>query len=580
MERLGPPRQFEDKELRRSATLTIAAGDYQRTLAIGAELQRRSPTAPTTLFAIAAARWESGDEAGALAAAEPLWAPGASDAQLNAAVRFLLRINDVDQAEALLDVIRKPAARQILSVARRLRQEGHIARSLDAFEKALAADPDELDVKIDQGLALADLAVVEDRWAPPAVPQRLPLVRGRVLHLLERTAPHHLAGNTVRTHSIGRAQARAGLEVHAVTHPGFPWNVGVEDAAACDVLDDVHYHRLRDPGPKGTTALDERLCRHLHLASELVEDLRPAVLHPHSKFANALIALELGRRFGIPVVYEVRGFPEERLWSPRNSRARIDSGATPRRLEQACWQRADHITTLAEVMKRHIVASGVPPEKVTVVTNAIDPEELTPADRDPALAAELGLPDGVPVVGYISTFAPYDGIQYLIRAIARLRDRGRRVHGLLVGDGSVRGALEAEVDALELRDRVTFTGFVDHDDVARYYGLLDVFVVPRTNEPVSNLVTPLKPYEAMATERAVVMSKTTALSEMGIEGETARFFTPEDPDSLADVLEALSADPAQRREMASRGRAWVAEHRTWERNVALYEDIYERLGAL
>ena len=186
----------------------------------------------------------------------------------------------------------------------------------------------------------------------------------------------------------------------------------------------------------------------------------------------------------------------------------------------------------------------------------------------------------MPVVGYISTFAPYDGIQYLIRAVAHLRDRGRACTACLSATGP---------SGTRWRPRSTLSGCTTASPSRgssptttspRYYGLIDVFVVPRTNESVSNLVTPLKPYEAMATGRALVMAKTTALSEMATEGETARFFTPEDPESLADVLETLIEDPAQREALAHRGRAWVTEHRTWERNVELYEDIYRRLGAL
>jgi glycosyltransferase involved in cell wall biosynthesis/SAM-dependent methyltransferase len=580
VERLGPLSRLSDAQLLLHVERTIRVGTYALTEAAATELEGRRHGHPVARYARAVTRWESGDDEGAEAAAAPLWAAGATDEELHAGVRYLLRANDVVRAGELLGRLAEPDVKETVLVARRLRQEGSLLPSLTTIAMALAAAPQNAQARAAQLMTLGDTACVEDRWAPPAVPRPLPRVPGRVLHVLQRSAPHHLAGNTVRTHSIGRAQARKGLDVHVVTEAGFPWNTGVEDAELCDVLDDVRYHRLPDWDARSRPALDERLCRFLHLASELVEELRPAVLHPHSTYVNALVALELGRRFGIPVVYEVRGFPEERPLTPQHSRSRVDVGATPRRLEQRCWQRADHVTTLAEVMARHIAASGVAADKVTVVPNAIDPDELQPAAPDRELAAEIGLPQDVPVVGYISTFARYDGIEYLIRAVGRLRDRGRHVHCLLVGDGSEREALEAEVDALGLRDRVTFTGFVAHDQINRYYSLLDVFVVPRNNERVSNLVTPLKPYEAMATGRALVMSRTEALSEMAVEDETARFFVPEDPDSLADVLEPLFGDPADRAALGARARAWVTEHRTWERNVERYQAIYDRLGAM
>ena len=176
----------------------------------------------------------------------------------------------------------------------------------------------------------------------------------------------------------------------------------------------------------------------------------------------------------------------------------------------------------------------------------------------------------------------YEGIRYLIEATRLLRDRGRRVRLLLVGDGEERGALEERADELGLRAEraALFTGRVPHAEIEAYYSIIDLFVVPRTADRVSQLVTPLKPYEAMAMERCLVVSGVGALLEIVQEGETGRSFTPEDPAALADALEPFLDDPGERDRLGRNARTWVLEHRTWERNGALYREVYERLGAL
>ena len=241
---------------------------------------------------------------------------------------------------------------------------------------------------------------------------------------------------------------------------------------------------------------------------------------------------------------------------------------------------ADRIVTLAEIMKAHMVSRGIDGGKIRLVPNGIDPEALRPAPRDDALAAELGLEDAETVLGYVSTFHGYEGIQFVVRATAELIQRGRRARALLVGDGGERPALEALAEELGIADAVVFTGRVPHGDVLAYYALLDMFVVARRAEETSELVTPLKPFEAMAAGRTVIVADLPALREIVTDGKTGRTFRPEDPVHLADVAEELIDDPAERRRLAAAGRAWVASERTWAANAARYRELYAELGAL
>jgi len=276
-------------------------------------------------------------------------------------------------------------------------------------------------------------------------------------------------------------------------------------------------------------------------------------------------------------VYEVRGFPEERLVRRPGSRALLDHGVARRALELDCMLRADRIVTLADVMKRHMVARGVPAEKIHVIPNAVDPVALQPRTRDAALARRLGLAED-PVIGYVSTFHRYEGIPLIVDATAELRRRGHAVKALLVGDGNDREAIERRARHHGVADSVILTGRVPHGEVASYYGLMDLFVVPRRAEATSELVTPLKPFEAMGMQRTVVVSRVQALCEVVEDGRTGRTFAPEDPQALADVCEQLIADRAERHRLAANGREWVTSQRTWARNAQRYRALYEELG--
>ena len=458
---------------------------------------------------------------------------------------------------------------------------GRYKDALDGARSVQARRPRNREAERIAGLASSELTVLDPGWRPPvrALPRRPGPTKGRVLHLLTNSLPYRQAGYTLRAQSVARCQIGVGLDPHLATRAGFPRSDGIRRAPATEVIDGVTYHRLRPDLAPGVGS--ERIVTATAAAArDLIATLRPAVLHPASNHLNATAALALGETFGLPVVYEVRGFLEE-TWSSRAGGDVTDTEryVASREVETACMRAAAAVVTLSETMRADIVArGGIDPTKVVVVPNAVDLDRFVPGPRNEVLASQLGLTDG-PVIGYISSFTSYEGIRYLIEAAAELKRRGHRLHCLLVGDGEERGALEATASAAGVLDgTVIFTGRVPHDAILDYYRLIDVFVVPRTNDRVSQLVTPLKPYEAMATERALVVSAVGALLEIVTDGETGLSFRPEDPLALADTVEPLLDDPAERARLGRAARVWVGEHRTWEQNGRRYLELYRALG--
>jgi glycosyltransferase involved in cell wall biosynthesis len=548
----------------------------------------------------------------ALAAAERVAAePGTSTATRLGLTRGALAVDAIHEAGRILATLEPDQARTPGALALRADVAYRTGRYRDALDMARTARSAGIGSPALPAIELraaSELRVLEPGWRPALRGGRRTRqpVQGRILHLVTNSLPHRQAGYTVRTHSIVRAQREAGLEPAVATQAGFPANEGIRAAPRLDEIDGIAYHRL-DPDFdrwRGPDATVERTARE---ADRLVRRLRPALLHPASNYLNAQSAFALRDRYGLPVVYEVRGFLEE-TWASRQAGAaggtggadahegtagQVGLGATPdvedadryrgaRAAETAAMLDADAVVTLSETMRADIVGRGADPERVAVIPNAVDVDRFRPVPRDPALAARMGLDPagGTPVLGYVSSFTGYEGIRYLIDAAAILRDRGRRVQVLLVGDGEDRPVLEARAREHGLDDgTVIFTGRVPHGEVLAYYALIDVFVVPRTADRVSRLVTPLKPYEAMALERALLVSGVDALGEIVTPGETGLVFRPEDARDLADTVEPLLDDPGERARLGRQARDWVAANRTWHQNGQRYLELYRRLGA-
>jgi glycosyltransferase involved in cell wall biosynthesis len=366
-----------------------------------------------------------------------------------------------------------------------------------------------------------------------------------------------------------------------VTRAGFPVTQGTLDGRRLVTLDGIPYHRLL-PWRMPARA-DQAADLALHLAAELTGQLRPAVLHAASNYANARIALALGQRYRLPVVYEVRGFWEDTWLSRHPNAAELAHSELYRRnreLETKCMLAADLVVTLGEAMRDEIVARGVPAEKILIVPNAVSEEFLQPLPDATALREQLGIAQNEHVIGEVTSLVPHEGVGTLLEATRLLVDRGLAVRVLIVGDGPERAALQRQAVALGLGDAAIFTGRVPAAKVREFHALLDVFVVPRTPDRVCQLVTPLKPVEAMASGLCVVTSEVKALAEIIKPDVTGALTIPQDPVALADSLELLVCSPDIRRKLGDNAREWVARDRTWAHNAARYRDAYARLGAI
>lgn len=397
----------------------------------------------------------------------------------------------------------------------------------------------------------------------------------RILHVLDHSIPLH-SGYTFRTQSILREQRRLGWETFHLTSPKHLEPKGLEED-----VDGLHFFRTpmapssgaRLPG-LGEVALMRSLEQRL---LEVAQQLRPNVLHAHSPVLDAIPALRVGRRLGIPVVYEVRAFWED---------AAVDHGTTTegslryrltRRLETHALRNADHVFTICEGLRGDIVARGIPAQKVTVIPNAVDIDAFdVGGEPDQALKAQLGLA-GCDVVGFIGSFYAYEGLDLLLQSLPAILAQRPGVRVLLVGGGPQDAALKAQVRALGLADKVVFTGRVPHKEVQRYYDLVDVLAYPRHSMRLTELVTPLKPLEAMAQGRLLVASDVGGHKELIRHNETGMLFKAGSPEALAQAVLQMLDQRERWPQLRRAGREFVELERNWRVSVGHYRKVYEAL---
>jgi PEP-CTERM/exosortase A-associated glycosyltransferase len=396
----------------------------------------------------------------------------------------------------------------------------------------------------------------------------------RVMHILDHSAPTQ-TGYTFRTLAILREQKALGWETFHLTGPK---QEGVN--AAEEQVDGWRFYRT----PASRSILDriaglaeiKLMGGFARRIEEVARRVRPDVLHAHSPVLNAIPTLKVGHRLGIPVVYEVRAIWEDAAVNHGTAREGGPRYRLSRAAETWALRRADAVTTICDGLRRDIVARGIADEKVTVVPNAVDVEQFSAGIADASLKRRLGL-NGAPVMGFIGSFYAYEGLAVLLRALARLRAQGEQVRALLVGGGRQEEELKRLAAELGIADRVVFAGRVAHAEVQRYYDVIDVLVYPRLSMRLTELVTPLKPLEAMAQGRLLVASDVGGHRELIRPGETGTLFKAGDADALAATVAKLLREPGRWESLKRAARHYVETERTWKTSVARYQGVYAAL---
>lgn len=382
------------------------------------------------------------------------------------------------------------------------------------------------------------------------------------------------SGYTFRTRAILRAQLAKGWDVRGLT--------GRRHVAAGpqeELVDGLHFHRTPGEAASGNALLREwrDISAHADAIESLVRQWRPDIIHAHSPVLNAMAAQRVARRHGIPLIYEIRAFWEDAAVGNGTGTDGSPRYWLTRQLETHAVRAADAVAVICEGLRSDLVARGIDSAKITVSPNGVDLDQFgAPVPRDPALTAKLGL-EGADVVGFIGSFYDYEGLDDLIAAMPRLVRARPRAKLLLVGGGPMEQALRDQALASPFTDHIVFVGRVPHDQVEHYYAQVDVLAYPRKAMRLTDLVTPLKPLEAMAQGRLVAASSVGGHRELIEDGVTGTLFAPDDPAAIAQALAGMFADRGFWDERRIVAREFVERERNWSSNILRYEPVYQRL---
>lgn len=397
-----------------------------------------------------------------------------------------------------------------------------------------------------------------------------------ILHILDHSIPVQ-DGYSYRSLALLRGQHALGWKTSHLTSAKHGEGPGI-----VETVDGFEFHR---------TAPERGLLARLPLAGqfsfitgmqkrldELIPKLQPDVLHAHSPALNGVAAVKAGRKHGLPVVYEVRGFWED---------AAVDNGTVKegdlryratRAMETWVLKRADQVTCICEGLRADIAERGIPTAKMTVIPNGADPTNMsergTPA---PELLKKFGL-EGKTVLGFVGSFYAYEGLHLLVEAMAHLARQRDDIKVVLVGGGLEEARIDGLIAQRDLAGHVVRVGRVPQHEVERYYDLIDILVYPRSSMRITELVTPMKPLEAMVRKQIVLASDVGGHKELITHGENGYLFPADDAHALADaVLELIDRRQAWAA-VQQAARQYVLEERSWIRSVSRYPGVYDAIA--
>jgi len=461
-------------------------------------------------------------------------------------------------------------------------RQGNLTDTLRALESLQARGVKFDKSKRDFQVFVAGMARLKGGWAlPPRQPNAgLMSRRQHVLYCLHQSVPHATNGYSTRSHGVAVGLQQAGFKVRATTRPGFPWDAGAKGI-------NKGYHEAEVEGITYAACAGWNLNKtplDYYLAEAADHYLREAqtsgaeIIAAASNHITALPALMAARRLGLPFVYEVRGLWEVTQASTQPEWAGSERYQLMRELEQQAALEADLVITLTEELADELASWGVPRERIEVVPNAVNAERFQPMAADTAIAQELKLKPGVPVIGYAGSAVAYEGLELLMEAMATLKKHGQAFAFVLVGDGKVIDTVKAKAKELGIEGECRFTGRVPFEEVPRYLSCMDILPIPRLSSAVTEMVSALKPLEAMAMGKALVLSDVSPHTTMaGTNGERARLFRKDSAEALSDALQALIDSPEERARLGQAARDWIEQERTWNHVTRRYADALQRV---
>ena len=502
--------------------------------------------------------------------------------------RAILRAMELEDWPLLAEVLRgrvlKPShAARMRRLASRALKAGYLGEAAVLAESAFTSLPEQDGAREIHVDAMDRLGIVRAGWpVAPVRPRSYDVSPRATLSVLAQSLPHRSGGYATRSHGILVGLRNLGWDAEAVTRLGFPYDrwpsTSTDEVPPEDVVDGVVYRRLLEPGERAysTTPMSSYIERFAHRIEDEATRRRAALIHASSFQNNGLAALAAARRLGIPFVYEMRGL-EDLMKVSRDPRfVETDAHRYLTGLENHIVAHADLTFVITEALREEMIRRGGPADRIEVLPNGVNTADFEPRPRDEALQAELGL-TGRTIIGYAGGLVDYEGLDLLLEAAAILKRERADFGVVIVGDGHFDARLRQLVVDLDVTDVVTFTGRVPHSEVPRYLSIFDITPFPRLPLPVCELISPIKPFEAMAMGKAVISSSVAALTEIVEQDVRGLVFEKGSSADLAVQLRRCLDSAELRATLGAQAREWVLAERDWSDVVTVVDAAYRRL---
>jgi PEP-CTERM/exosortase A-associated glycosyltransferase len=401
----------------------------------------------------------------------------------------------------------------------------------------------------------------------------------KVLHILNHSFPL-LDGYSSRSQNIIKAQKKMGYLPVVLTSSKHEDDLK-RTGPAQEIIDGFTFYRSGKSLVKRIPIVSELLLMFILLKRlmQVIAVEKPDILHAHSPVLNVIPSWIAGKVKRLPVVYELRAYWEDAGVDQNTYRKESIKYKFLQALETAVCKRVDQVAVLCEGIQKDMACRGVDIRKMTPVFNGINPENLKPDQPDSSLMDRWNI-RGKRTIGFIGSFYRYEGLDLLVKAFGAIARNDPNLILLLVGGGEVEQQLKVQVARLGIEDRVRMPGRIPHNKVGGVYSMMDVMIYPRYSIRLTELVTPLKPLEAMAMGKAIIASDIGGHRELIVHNQTGILFPAGDPVALSRAIEDVLSDPALMNRLGKQGMTYVLENKTWDETTSVYKKIYARLPGI
>ena len=403
-----------------------------------------------------------------------------------------------------------------------------------------------------------------------------------IMYHVNQSLPYHSSGYAIRTQSLLKSLKSRNWNISAYARVGYPNDrydyIGSKIVDSYSTVNGIDYY-FTPSRTKSIGKLDIKQYQKesINLILKQAKEFNPSIIHCASNYSCGLAATASAKILGIPSIYEMRGLWHVTRTAKQPEYDESDHYRMIEALEIQAAKNASHVFTITDSVKNVLLKNGIEEEKITLLPNAVDIDKFTPRERNERIEQKFGL-KGMTTIGYIGSFTDYEGLDYLLKAGAKLKEKYEgKFKLLMVGDGVVLDNLKNLSKELKLDNDVHFTGRIDHNDVLNYYSVIDIAVYPRKGTKVCEIVSPLKPLEAMAIEKTVIASNVKALSEMVKNNETGLLHDKDNIDDLTRKIESVLFEKEKRDKLGLSAREWVKENRTWKAASEIVSNKYREL---